>query len=307
MTRQGDRTWINALAASSCIAIGACSSLPEQIDTLEQARNLVREVESSPLANAAAATELESARSAIQSADAAYENDEPLEIVEHRAYVAYRHAQIAEQQVEEAQAQRTLQQGEAERNRVLLEAREREARVAAQNAQEARNLAEQRGLAVVAQSTATEAAQQRSRELEQRIAELEAEDTERGLVVTLSDVLFATGEATLNPGANRTLEQIAAFMREYPERRLRIEGHTDARGDEEFNLELSRERARAVADALAGLQIDPQRIETIGLGESFPVASNESPAGMQQNRRVEILFSDEGGEFPAGSDRRASR
>jgi outer membrane protein OmpA-like peptidoglycan-associated protein len=62
-----------------------------------------------------------------------------------------------------------------------------------------------------------------------------------------------------------------------------------------------------VADALAGLQIDPQRIETIGLGESFPVASNESPAGMQQNRRVEILFSDEGGEFPAGSDRRASR
>jgi outer membrane protein OmpA-like peptidoglycan-associated protein len=280
--------------------------MPEEIANLEQARSLVREVESSPLASAAAATELESARNALQSADIAYENNEPLEIIEHRAYVAYRHAQIAEQQVEEAEAQQTLQQGEAERNRVLLEAREQEARASAQNAQEARALAEQRGLAVVAQSTATEAAQQRAQELEQRVAELEAENTERGLVVTLDDVLFATGEATLNPGADTTLQQIAAFMREYPERRLRIEGHTDARGPEEFNLELSRERALAVADALARLQIDRDRIETVGLGEAFPVASNESTAGMQQNRRVEVLFSDENGAFPAGSERRAS-
>jgi outer membrane protein OmpA-like peptidoglycan-associated protein len=132
---------------------------------------------------------------------------------------------------------------------------------------------------------------------------LQAKQTERGLVLTLGDVLFDTAQSTLKPGAGSTVDRLAQFMRDYPDRQVMIEGHTDARGSDEFNRSLSERRANAVRDALVARSIDGRRIRSVGLGEAYPVAGNDSAGGMQQNRRVEILISDENGAFPVGSER----
>jgi outer membrane protein OmpA-like peptidoglycan-associated protein len=300
------------LLAGAIATICACSSLPDRVDTLEQARADVRRLEQDRLASEVASNELAAARRAIQEADDAYEDKQPIELIEHKAYVAQRYADISEQRIEEGHAKQQLADGELERNRVLLAAREREAaaleeqnRLAA-----ARNLeAEERNAQLESQTTALEneaaAAAERARQLEAELADLQAQQTERGIVLTLGDVLFDTAQATLKAGAASTVDRLAQFMRDYPDRRVMIEGHTDSRGSDEFNLDLSERRADAVRDALVERDIDAGRIRSVGLGETYPVASNDSDAGMQQNRRVEIVISDEAGEFPAAAERTA--
>jgi outer membrane protein OmpA-like peptidoglycan-associated protein len=235
-------------------------------------------------------------------------------LIEHQAYLAQGYANIAEQRIEEAHARERVEQGEAERNRVLLDARTREAEAAERQARAAQNQAAvAQTQAAAAQERAQVAAAQaqavarQNQDLQQALADLEAQATERGLVLTLGDVLFDTAAATLKPGAESTMDRLAEFMREYPERNLRIEGHTDARGEEGFNLDLSERRATAVRNALTTRGIDNARITTIGLGETYPVANNETAAGMQQNRRVEVVISDDTGAFErATMDRRAA-
>ena len=123
---------------------------------------------------------------------------------------------------------------------------------------------------------------------------------ERGLVLTLGDVLFDTAQATLKAGADRTLDRLSSFMMEYPDRQVAIEGHTDSRGSDDYNRDLSKRRADAVRDALVDRGVQSQRIRSVGLGEAYPIAGNDTAGGMQQNRRVEIVISDESGNFPAG-------
>ena len=116
-------------------------------------------------------------------------------------------------------------------------------------------------------------------------------------MLTLGDVLFDTGQASLKPGAGTTVDRLAQFMGDYPERSVRIEGHTDSVGSDETNQALSERRAVAVRDALVALGVDAGRIMTIGYGEARPIASNDTPAGRLQNRRIEIVVSDEQGSF----------
>lgn len=302
------------LAGAIVAAMCGCSGLPDRVDSLEQARGDVRTLERDNLANEVAAQELAAARNAIAQADEAYEDKQKLEVIEHKAYVAQRYADISKQRLAEGHAKQTLAEGESERSRVLLAARTREAEVAEQRSREAeaRNVdAEQRSSALEAQAEAAQreaaSAAERNRALEAQLTDLQAKQTERGLVLTLGDVLFDTAQASLKPGAGTTLDRLAAFMREYPDRQVRIEGHTDARGSDEFNRNLSERRADAVRDALVGRDIDSKRIRSVGLGETYPVASNETADGMQQNRRVEIVLSDEQGAFPEAAERSASR
>jgi len=111
--------------------------------------------------------------------------------------------------------------------------------------------------------------------------------------------LFDTGQATLKPGANLVLDRLASFMSQNPQTKVRIEGHTDSTGSADFNQALSQRRADAVAIALENRGLSADRVRAIGRGEDFPVASNSSAAGRQQNRRVEIVFSDQAGQFAA--------
>nr|WP_221189692.1 OmpA family protein [Azomonas macrocytogenes] len=131
---------------------------------------------------------------------------------------------------------------------------------------------------------------------EQRI-DLAAEESNRGLLVTLDDVLFADGSFRLNRSANRILLRLARFLQFNPLRRVRVEGYADNRGDADDNLTLSRKRAQAVADMLIDLGVDPEQVERVGYGERFRVADNASGRGRARNRRVEIIFSDEQGAF----------
>jgi outer membrane protein OmpA-like peptidoglycan-associated protein len=300
-----------AFTLVSLTGLAGCSGLPDRIDSLEQARASIDSVSREPLAGRVAGEELAAGREALASADEAVEEREPLELIEHRAYMAQRYADISRELVEEAQAREEVQRSEAERNRLVAEAREREAEAAQRAAAvasrevelQARELevqarasdeqARAAALAAEEQARTTQAAEERARSLESELADLQARETDRGLVLTLGDVLFDTGEATLKPGAMTTIDRLAQFMGDYPERVVRIEGHTDAMGSDETNQQLSEQRALAVRTELLGRGIEAARITTVGYGEARPVASNDTSAGRQQNRRIEVVVADD--------------
>jgi outer membrane protein OmpA-like peptidoglycan-associated protein len=138
---------------------------------------------------------------------------------------------------------------------------------------------------------------------DQELAALKAKQTERGMVLTLGDVLFDTASSQLKPGAQTTIAQLASFMADNPDRRLLIEGHTDARGSEAYNQDLSERRADAVANALYRQGVAANRVTVIGLGEQYPLASNDTASGQQENRRVEVVISSDNGTFPVAARR----
>ena len=109
-------------------------------------------------------------------------------------------------------------------------------------------------------------------------------------MLTFSNVLFATDKSDLKPGAELSIDNLADFLKEHPDRQILIEGHTDSRGTAEYNQRLSQQRARAVANALEAQGINPDRITTRGMGQNYPVAPNSTAAGRQQNRRVDVLI-----------------
>lgn len=138
-----------------------------------------------------------------------------------------------------------------------------------------------------------EEAQRRAEMLEQELKDLRAKRTDRGVVVTLGDVLFDTAQSTLKPGAFATIDRLATVLKQDPERKVLIEGHTDSVGTEEYNQSLSERRAAAVQAALFERGVAGAQISTVGRGESVPVASNGNAGGRQQNRRVELVFQDD--------------
>ena len=285
-----------AVASVLLLALAACSTTPERIDELEQARASVQELEAEPMAATVAATRLRSARAALARAETAMEDGAPVEQIAHDAYVARLHAEIGMESIAEAEALERIDEAEAERTRVQLEARTAAAerarmRAEAQSA-EAQQLRQQ-----------AEEARAEAQRLQEELSDLQAKQTERGVVLTLEDVLFETDKAELKPGADLAMNRLADFMRDHPDRRLLIEGHTDARGAEQYNQRLSLQRAYAVTEALVERGIETNRLRPVGLGEAYPVASNETTAGRQQNRRVEIVVSEPDGSFDENARR----
>jgi outer membrane protein OmpA-like peptidoglycan-associated protein len=174
---------------------------------------------------------------------------------------------------------------------VRLEARTREADRARTDATNARaDAASARDEADLARQN-TLSAQAESDALQLQIDELNARETDRGLVVTLGDLLFETGRADLKGGATSNLDKLALFLGEYPDRTVLIEGHTDNVGSDDQNMDLSNRRAYSVRSYLAGRGISADRLSSTGMGESAPIASNDTDTGRQQNRRVEIIIS----------------
>lgn len=274
------------IATVACLAalLAACASAPQRSDQLDQARAEVQALSADPLAQSAASNDLDQARASLNQADAAVQQRRPAEEVNQLAYLASRHAQAGEARVAEARARQQVARAQQDRDHILLEAREREA----QNA---------KAQAAAAQSELASA--------QQELADL-AKQTDRGMVVTLSDVLFDTGRATLKPGADRDLDRLATSLKHNPNMRVMIEGHTDSVGGDDYNQALSERRAEAVADALRMRGVPENRYEVRGLGKAYPVASNDTQAGRQQNRRVEIVFSDDSGHFAQGDTLRSS-
>jgi outer membrane protein OmpA-like peptidoglycan-associated protein len=116
---------------------------------------------------------------------------------------------------------------------------------------------------------------------------------DRGLVLTLGDLGFDAGKVALQPTSMTAIDRLAQLMGVYPERSVRIEGHTDSLGDDAANQQLSERRANAVRDALLARGIDAARVEAVGYGETRPIADNATPVGRQKNRRIEIVLTGE--------------
>jgi outer membrane protein OmpA-like peptidoglycan-associated protein len=126
------------------------------------------------------------------------------------------------------------------------------------------------------------------------MTELQGQLTDRGIVLTIGDVLFATGKSNLNASAQRSMVKLAEFLQKKQNRNLLVEGHTDNVGSDDYNQGLSEQRAAAVKSALVQSGIAGDRIVTVGYSKRYPLASNADAAGKQQNRRVEAIILNEG-------------
>lgn len=139
--------------------------------------------------------------------------------------------------------------------------------------------------------------QNQEEKLRQQTAGSGVEVSRQGNNVVLnmpSHVTFATDSAQISPAFQDTLNQVAATITEYADTRVQVAGHTDSTGSTDYNQRLSERRAQAVANYLTGRGVASARISTVGYGETQPVASNDTPDGCQQNRRVEIVLSPTG-------------
>jgi len=272
------QTYNLIVAAAVTSLLAACTSTPDRIEELETARAVVPQVESSPRAGVAA-TNVAEARKSLDRANRIADQKGKVGDIQFEAMVAARNAEIANEKILAAQAQEEIEKGTAERQAVLIEAREAESRRRAQQAQSATQQAQ--------------LAEQRASTLEKELSDLRAKKTDRGMVLTLGDVLFDTGMATLKPGAYNTIDRLATVLKEAPDRKVMIEGHTDSVGSDDYNRQLSERRAAAVQTALLERGVTSNQITATGKGETFPVASNDNAAGRQQNRRVEMVFTDD--------------
>ncbi len=289
--------------------LAGCSSLPANNTRLDEARSDYNNAQANPQVTALAAGELRQASNSLDRANAAWSKDEDRALVDHLAYVAKQEVAIARETADQKAAELAVTNAAAERDAVRLEARTREAETAQRSAQYAqrqseasqrqseaaqRSAEQSRRESEAARSSAQDA-QSRAILLEQQLREMEAKKTDRGMVVTLGDVLFDTNEAQLKSGGMRNVQKVADFFRQYPQRKVLIEGFTDSTGSDGLNQQLSDRRAGAVRTALLDMGMGAERITSRGYGESYPVAGNDTAAGRQMNRRVELVVSDDNG------------
>lgn len=300
---------LTALSAIALAVLAGCSSVPQGNAQLEQARSAYRDVQADPRAQSHAGPDMKLASDAINQANAAWGREESEAQVNHLAYLASQRVAIVRETMDMKTAEAMVASAGADRTQVQLQARTQEANAAQQAATAAevqaataeRNAAAAQRSTDMARSESAQAQQQtqlameRNRQLEARLKELNAQQTPRGLVVTLGDVLFDVNRAELKPGGLRKVDQLVAVLKEFPQRNVLVEGFTDSTGADNHNLVLSDQRADAVRTALLRQGIDSARVTARGYGEASPVSDNASAAGRQMNRRVEIVLSDDSG------------
>lgn len=285
-----DRTMKYVAGICLLFMLIGCGGTPDKNPLLEKARTDFQEAENDSMIVTKAPVALKEAEEALEMSNNLWQDKADEELVTHHAYIAKQKVAIARETAELNAAQDEVERAETERQRVLIETRKADAEAAEQRAEEALTQARK-------ERKEAELARQRAEQLTKRVNELEARQTERGLVLTLGDVLFDFNKATLKPGGERAVSELTTFLREYPERTVMIEGFTDSIGSESYNKELSRRRADAVRMQLNTNGISSGRIQIRGYGENFPVASNETEAGRQRNRRVEVIISDKDGNI----------
>ena len=282
-------------AAVASILLAACTTAPVKPDGAAEARVKLTQLQSDPNLASRAAAAIKDADAAVRTAEQPELNKE---LAAHRVYLADRKVDTAKALAEARFAEDERSVLTAQRENARLDARTREADAAKGQAATARAEGAQQKVAADqarneadAAHVAAASSEQQATELQRQLDVLNAKPTDHGLVLTLGDVLFTTGRADLKPGATGNLNKLVAFLDKYPDRSVAIQGYTDSVGSEDYNQGLSERRANSVKSYLAGQGIGSMRLSASGKGRSDPVADNDSAAGRQQNRRVEVVIS----------------
>jgi outer membrane protein OmpA-like peptidoglycan-associated protein len=284
-------------------ALAACSTIPDRNIALDAARDRYNVAQRDPQVAALAPDELKRAAESLRIAEKARTDGEALGTVNHLAYMTSQRVTIAQDTAASRGAQAVTAGAAAERDRMRLAVRTNEVDVAQQRLALAQG-SDARKTAELAQADAA-AARDRARlerrdarvsDLEMQLADLNAKKTERGIVVTLGDVLFDSGQSRLLAAGQGNMVKLADVFRRNPQRTASIEGYTDSVGPAGANYELSGRRASAVMTALVNLGVPADRLSTKAHGEEMPAASNDTAAGRQMNRRVEIVFTPQAGD-----------
>lgn len=250
------------IAVSLSLLMTGCATTPPDNTMLNEAKASYAKIKDNPDVARSGDSHLRSAKKQLERAESLQESGEDRARIENAAYLANRHAQIAMEQGVRAKLEKQVESAEEQRRKLKLDKSSAEAD-----------------------------------RLRKEMEELKAERTDRGMVLTLGDVLFDLNKADLKSSGEQTVGRLAQFMQEYEDRRVRVEGYTDSTGADAYNQKLSERRAGAVKDALLSQGIEGERVETRGYGKQYPVSSNDTSAGRQQNRRVEIVISDEDGNI----------
>lgn len=309
----------------------ACATAPQKDLALERLRNSLDELKSDPELGKYAPLSLGDAERALREAEQPGQNkarhDHLLYMADRRIRIARALAEreqlsadfieldeeqnqmlLKAQTIEASSARREAERTrmmhaamaeEADYNRQLAETAEvsrqesdKSAKNARAEAKAARNLAD--ATAVQAELARQEAklAGQQNETLQRQLANMQLRQTESGVVVTLGDVLFKSGQSQLKVSAMENLNEVTELLQSEPDKKIRIEGHTDSVGAASTNLKLSEDRAKSVHDALVDSGVSAERLTTLGLGEDFPIDSNETEQGRSNNRRVDVILLD---------------
>lgn len=315
---------IIATATICSLLLASCVSTPQSPPGAADARAKLTRLQNDPNLGSRAPVEIKEAETAVKLAETPVPKDKALGT--YRVYMADYKVEIAQAKAATRYAEDQRLQLSEQRENARLAARTREAdlarrdansarrdannarsdadaaRRARDDADEARRTAENTSADAARQAqialnqseealalAAADSARQKA-ELQRQINLLEAKTTERGLVLTLGNVLFATGRSDLKPGATASLDKLVSFLNQYPERNAVIEGHTDNVGSSTSNQLLSQHRAESVNTYLLKQGINSNRLTATGMGEDQPVSDNNTENGRQQNRRVEIII-----------------
>jgi outer membrane protein OmpA-like peptidoglycan-associated protein len=315
------------LAACLC----ACASSPKKDLALEQLRAQLDELQSNTELADLAPLAMGEAERAVRAAETATGDDtyriHLVYMADRRIQIARAAAQRAQLDAEyrslqedrsqmliraskleadrarmEAEQARVISQATAEdAERARLQAEEAQQREAAsvKTAEQAQEEAEQAKALAASSATAAQLAREeaslaaeQAQSLRRQLENLQLRQTESGVVVTLGDVLFESGQAELKADAHTSLVEVVDLLQSEPDKKIRIEGHTDGVGEAAANIKLSERRAESVMAALVALGVDASRITSVGMGEDFPIASNENEEGRSKNRRVDVILLD---------------
>jgi outer membrane protein OmpA-like peptidoglycan-associated protein len=284
------------VAAAVSLTLAGCATTPVSPAGAAEVRAKLTRLQADPNLSTRAPAALSEAEAAVIVAEQPAGRDASL--TAHRVYLADRKVEIAmAHAATRYDEDQRVKLGE-ERERARLAARTREADAARADAEATRDAAAQAALAasaeadssrIRAENAAREAAL-KAEDMQRQVDALQAKTTERGIVLTLGDVLFTSGRADLKAGAAANLGRLVHFLKENADRKVEIEGHTDNVGSDDYNQSLSQRRADSVKSFLMQQGIGSDRIVASGKGEHRPVADNETEGGRQQNRRVEVII-----------------
>jgi outer membrane protein OmpA-like peptidoglycan-associated protein len=303
------KTQLAPIVLAVAALMAGCSSTPKTTSMLEQARDDYTLAQGNPNVATYAPLEMRQATEAMALANVEARERGSDDKINNLAYLAKQKIALTQEVTKRKMAEAEIATAGKERDQMRLDSRTNEANAAKMTAERA-TLAAQQAQSNAAQSQLaaqqaqldaanaqrqTQDAQARTAQLEAQLADLAAKKTARGIVITL----FGTDLSRLTAEGLRSAQKLADVLQQNPQRKVLIEGFADSTGAADYNQGLSDRRAGAVRTALLEMGVARERIDLRGYGESFPVAANDSAAGRQLNRRVEIILSDDSGKVIA--------